>query len=379
MANESTVTALLRLAARPPQEALPALTELGHATVVEALLTEIAERTRLLSGPQDEVPVQWELGLVDQLIPFILTVGPDHATVEPGHHGSPDVVIRQDLVELLHALYGEPGRHDATRELILNAPDGPPGTDPDGHDRRRREAAVAAARACVQATTPHAADLTDLAIRAGTDKWGRHWYPATYERHLQRLRDRPVKVLEFGSDEGESLRMWARYFWRGQLLRVDSRPKGFVPPSRTRAVRGAQDDHAFLSQLGKEHGPFDLIIDDGSHLNHHVVTCFTQMFPHLRFGGLYVIEDIGASYWPGWGGSSSDLNTPTTTVGFLKTLLDSMNHQQLVRDQPYEPSNLDREISALFLHHNIAFVEKGANTERGAPKWISESPTALFL
>mmetsp|Transcript_50841 Transcript_50841/g.164724 ORF Transcript_50841/g.164724 Transcript_50841/m.164724 type:complete len:157 (+) Transcript_50841:189-659(+) len=39
-------------------------------------------------------------------------------------------------------------------------------------------------------------------------------------------------------------------------------------------------------------GPFDVIIDDGSHMNHHQIASAKQLLPHVAAGGVYVIEDI---------------------------------------------------------------------------------------
>ncbi len=37
---------------------------------------------------------------------------------------------------------------------------------------------------------------------------------------------------------------------------------------------------------------FDIIIDDASHASHHQQNGFLEMFPKLRSGGLYIIEDL---------------------------------------------------------------------------------------
>ncbi|MEV0384948.1 class I SAM-dependent methyltransferase [Nonomuraea sp. NPDC050643] len=376
----ATSESVLALAMLPEHEAYPAVAALGPAAIAEIVLAEVAALTGVLPGPEEKVPVQFDLGFGGARIGYVLTVGGGGAaTVEAGTLAEPDVVIRQDLTELIRSVYGEAGTHVATREITLNAPDGPPGSDPTGQLARRRANAVAAARSASRAATQNPAGLTELAIGTGTDKWGRHWYTATYERHFDRFRDGRVRVLEIGCDGGESMRMWTHYFRRGELLRLDSKDKALITPPRARSVFGAQDDVGFLTRIVAEHGPFDVVIDDGSHVNSHVITSFGTLFPHLRAGGLYVIEDLGASYWPGWGGSSTELSSPATTVGFIKELLDGLNHQQLVRDGAYEPSLTDRTVSGLSLYHNIAFIHKGLNSERGAPAWVTHAKSALFL
>lgn len=57
-----------------------------------------------------------------------------------------------------------------------------------------------------------------------------------------------------------------------------------------------QSDHKALNRIVKEHfkGELDLIVDDASHLLHLTRRSFEVLFPKLRPGGLYVIEDYFA-------------------------------------------------------------------------------------
>jgi hypothetical protein len=42
-------------------------------------------------------------------------------------------------------------------------------------------------------------------------------------------------------------------------------------------------------------GDFDIIVDDGSHYGEHIVTSFKTLYPYLKKGGIYVIEDLHAA------------------------------------------------------------------------------------
>jgi hypothetical protein len=87
-----------------------------------------------------------------------------------------------------------------------------------------------------------------------------------------------------------------------------------------------------------------------------------MLFPHLKSGGIYVIEDVQTSYWPKYGGTSADFNSALTTMGYFKRLADGLNWVEY--DRPgYMPRDTDKMITGIHFHHNIIFVERGDNTE----------------
>jgi hypothetical protein len=52
-----------------------------------------------------------------------------------------------------------------------------------------------------------------------------------------------------------------------------------------------------LNNLTDEIGDLDVIIDDGSQINEHVIETFKILFPKLKNGEVYVIENSQSSYW----------------------------------------------------------------------------------
>lgn len=371
--DEYLTAELIWAADRP--DATSVIANYGATRVALALLAEAADRAKLLAGPASPVPVQFDLGFDGERLPFVLTLGQNVPGIEPGRDDDALVVIRQDLTELLRSVY-DTGNHCATRELLVKDSDTPHGLSPDDPWVVRRRAAVLAAHQAVEAISRRFTDLTELAIRFDADKWGGHWYTQHYQRYFEPLRDKRVKVLEIGIggyDDpdlgGASLRMWKHYFWRGQVFGVDIAPKTGVAESRLRTLQGDQGDADFLEALAAKYGPFDIVIDDGSHFSEHVITSCETLFPHVRPGGLYVIEDLQSSYWPGWGGST-DATAPHTSMGFVKTLVDGLNHQEQIRPGDEAPSAFERTVTGVHLHHNIAVLERGVNSEQGAPSWV---------
>ena len=57
---------------------------------------------------------------------------------------------------------------------------------------------------------------------------------------------------------------------------------------------GSQDDREFLTHVDDMHGPFDMILDDASHDGKLTIAAFKILFPMLKDGGMYVIEDTTA-------------------------------------------------------------------------------------
>jgi hypothetical protein len=282
-----------------------------------------------------------------------------------------ELVVSLDLADVVRGLYGMAERPPS---LAVQTPHAELGEGGMVAWFRSRKDIARNVQGLLSALRPDRPSLDSLAVAFESDKWGDlHWYTQHYERHFARLRDEPVRVLEIGiggyddpDRGGASLRMWQRYFRRGLIHGLDIVPKNLTGP-RLMTIQGDQADADFLDQLGKDLGPFDVVIDDGSHLNEHVQISFHALFPHVRSGGLYVVEDLQTAYWPGWGGDTEA--GPGTSMGMLKSFVDGLNQAE-VRDPRAEGSYLERNISGISFHHNIAFVEKGLNAEEGGPEFF---------
>lgn len=211
--------------------------------------------------------------------------------------------------------------------------------------------------------------LVNLAIRYGTDKWNSHWYMHHYQRHFRHLRRKRIKLLEIGVggygspyQGGASLRMWKDYFPHAMIYGIDIHDKKAFEEDRIRIFQGSQDDPAFLEKVIRETGALDVVIDDGSHINEHVITSFKFLFPLLKDTAIYVVEDTQTSYWPRFGGSSTDPDDRRTIMGYFKSLIDCLNHEEFIRPG-YTPSYFDTHITGMSFYHNLVFIFKGSNTE----------------
>lgn len=212
--------------------------------------------------------------------------------------------------------------------------------------------------------------LKVIAMKHKTDKQGAHNYADNYDLHFKKYRDQKVKILEIGiggydnpKAGGESLRMWKEYFPKGLIVGLDYYDKSNHQEDRIVTYRGSQDDHMLLKQIDADLGPFDIIIDDGSHMNSHVLSSFACLFPLLKTGGIYAVEDIQTSYWKKvFGGSSIDLDNKNTSMGFFKSLSDGLNYKEF-ENPDYVPTYFDRNITSIQFYHNQVFIYKNPNVE----------------
>jgi demethylmacrocin O-methyltransferase len=206
------------------------------------------------------------------------------------------------------------------------------------------------------------AGLDLLAALCGTDKFGEHEYTPVYGELMRAARRKPVRLLEIGvggfadAPGGESLLLWASYFPRGRIYGVDLHDKTALSGGRIQVFQCSQADAPRLGALAAEHGPFDFVIDDGSHLNAHQIETFRILWPHLEDGGTYIVEDVQTSYWPAYGGGL--LGTPAyarSCMHWFKNLADSVNLPELLEPAP---PGLDAGIASVAFHHNLVVVRK---------------------
>lgn len=149
--------------------------------------------------------------------------------------------------------------------------------------------------------------LDQIGVQHGTDKASTgHNYLSEYERVLAPYRDDKLKVLEIGGLNGASLRMWAEYFSNAEIVCVDINPVVAAHAGDRISIEiGNASDEAFLSAVVEKHGPFDVIIDDGSHRWDHMAMAFVTLYKTLTGPGIYIAEDVHTNFEGRYAGSAS--------------------------------------------------------------------------
>lgn len=152
-------------------------------------------------------------------------------------------------------------------------------------------------------------DLTPLCLLAKkhmTDKGGRHnlyngnyttvchEYTPIYWDIFGGIRESIQSVLEVGVLAGCSMKMWEEFFPHAVIVGVDIEPDIGLIDLRRRMYWGDQGRPHTLAEAAVKsgHAPFDLIIDDGSHIPQHQKDTILALLPFLCDGGYYVCEDI---------------------------------------------------------------------------------------
>lgn len=133
------------------------------------------------------------------------------------------------------------------------------------------------------------------------------------EALLAAARGRRVKnIVDIGVFKGGSVALYDRFFEPDRLAAIEyhAEPVAALDDyirehGRADAVRMCygvnQADQPRLARIADEHFPLnniDLVVDDASHFYDETKASFNVLFPRIRPGGLYVIEDWAWAHWP---------------------------------------------------------------------------------
>lgn len=209
--------------------------------------------------------------------------------------------------------------------------------------------------------------LNEIALGYKTDKsnmW--HNYTKLYSVYFEPIRQEKLRILEIGIDKGYSLKTWKEYFPSAEITGIDIIDLKYMEEDRVHVFQGDQNDTIFLKKINEEQGPFDIIIDDGSHKNSDMKNSFDCLFPLLKEGGLYIVEDIHACYW-------EKKEDGQVFIDTIKRLVDDVNSagksgsadiNRDFEDGRYsqkigsEMTWWEKNVEFLHLYRSIAFIKK---------------------
>ena len=131
----------------------------------------------------------------------------------------------------------------------------------------------------------------------GTDKDTTHSYIESYDAIFSEYRDKNINLLELGSHNGGSLKLWNDYFPNVNIIGIEiGERSGLRQFDDVDNVTVYENTDAISFETIRDiedlDVKFDIIIDDASHLPpHQVFTCkFWSQF--LKDDGVLIIEDV---------------------------------------------------------------------------------------
>lgn len=213
-------------------------------------------------------------------------------------------------------------------------------------------------------------NLTELMDLYNSDKGStNHNYTQIYERYLEQYQNDRVCFLEIGvggedipQNGGNSLRGWEDYFPEGKIYGIDIYDKKFVDTyeigGRIRTFQGSQDDSKFLDSVLDIIGIPDFILDDGSHISLLTIKTFELLWPRLKSGGIYIIEDLECSYRWDFGGfvELQSMEKPTI-MNYLFRMTHHLNDIRIA-DQHYVRPTLYESIEYIHFYPGTVIIKK---------------------
>ena len=201
--------------------------------------------------------------------------------------------------------------------------------------------------------------LTELAHKHGTDRGleyrHRHsgnGYTEIYGPIMGSIREDVRRVLEIGVHKGQGMLMWQEYFPNADIYGIEV----FEPNNLWKAPEGpsyTEADtriHVMVGHAGKQEdldklidnfgGDFDIIIDDGGHLSDQQQFSMGYLFPFLKSGGIYIIEDLKApNHGPDYMGSEDTCRMISEYHNDKKIISSYMSEEQ----SKYIEENIDSD------------------------------------
>ena len=148
-------------------------------------------------------------------------------------------------------------------------------------------------------------------------------YFDVYDELFKKFVNRKITIVEIGTLNGGSLFMWREYFGnKAKIIGIDLNPKtkqlekyGF------KIFNGDQSNKNFWKKFFRTVGKVDIIIDDGGHTNIQQSLTTVYTVPHIKNGGMLLVEDTHSNY-------QKEFQNPSkySFINFSKKIIDDVNY-----------------------------------------------------
>jgi len=149
--------------------------------------------------------------------------------------------------------------------------------------------------------------LEDIHLNYVTDKGTEHGYIPVYDELFFNIKNNDLNILEIGTLQGGSLKLWNEYFVNSKIYGVEdfSQITGFAGKiiNKEEIIEDLKKyprinlfcfDSEDVSKINYNLSnlKFDIIIDDASHHPENQIKNIINYIPFLKKEGLYIVEDV---------------------------------------------------------------------------------------
>ena len=147
-------------------------------------------------------------------------------------------------------------------------------------------------------------------------------YFQVYAELLEQYRNEPITFIEVGVLNGGSLFMWREYFGaKARIIGIEFNPLAKRWESDGFEIFiGSQSDGLFWDEVFNKIGDVDIVLDDGGHTYEQQIITAHKCVPHIKDGGLLIVEDTHTSYFKDFGYPSK-----YSFIEWTKMLIDNIN------------------------------------------------------
>jgi hypothetical protein len=193
-----------------------------------------------------------------------------------------------------------------------------------------------------------------------TQLTGKHTsYFPIYDKLFSPFVSTQVVFVEVGVMHGGSLHMWREFFGKSaRIIGIDNNVSAKQFSNDFEIFIGDQADPKFWENFYKAIGKIDILLDDGGHRNSHQIQTVVSGLPHIRSGGLIVVEDTHTSFMYEFGNPSR-----YSFMNFASTKAQNLTKRHKTVNKP--DSLVSRIHSIEFYDSIVAFFVNDENSKPG--------------
>jgi len=194
-------------------------------------------------------------------------------------------------------------------------------------------------------------------------KW--HHYFDIYDKHFRTFMGKTPIILEIGVSFGGSIDMWNNYFNHDCIIYgidIDKNCGTLNFEDNVHIVIGDQGNPMFWDDFFEKNNiHFDIVIDDGGHTMQQQIITFEKVYSRVKYGGIYLCEDLHTSYWDEYGGGYLNKNS---FIEYSKNFIDLINAYHV-----RTPLSLDfrKDTFSITFYDSIIVLEKYSERDEKHP------------